>query len=315
MNRFCLYFLAVLMLFSFFACTQSTDTSIDTPADQKTEDSSDTTSPEEPAENDDTPLTDEKEETKEEVKEKEEEAPSAGTEPEIKDLKILADNGYTYQISVTNGKACIESIRYGIYYSKDSPETHVFPSELDGYPVTEIRNLYRLRAEEVVLPESLEVFGGFYRCSTKRVHLPKNVKTVYSLSYKCALEEITVDEENPYFTAKDGVLYSKDMTTLIHFPENKSMSEYVVPETVTEISNSAFGRFIRLDRLVIGEQVTSLNASEALGGTTGFGNNDDLVFVVKKDSAAHKSIQEFLTFAEDDESLNSFLEKVTIEFM
>lgn len=59
--------------------------------------------------------------------------------------------------------------------------------------------------------------------------------------YDCtALTEITVEEGNSDYTAVDGVLFSKDMTTLHTYPAKKAGSNYVIPATVTSIGSGAF---------------------------------------------------------------------------
>lgn len=54
-----------------------------------------------------------------------------------------------------------------------------------------------------------------------------------------SLKSINVDENNPYYCDIDGVLFSKDKTTLIAYPEAKS-SDYVVPNTTVLIEKYAF---------------------------------------------------------------------------
>ena len=48
-----------------------------------------------------------------------------------------------------------------------------------------------------------------------------------------------VDDNNPYFTSFDGVLYSKDMSELIRFPYKKS-GDFEVPKSVKKIKKLAF---------------------------------------------------------------------------
>ena len=52
-----------------------------------------------------------------------------------------------------------------------------------------------------------------------------------------SLTEIKVDPENPYFSEKDGVVFSKDGTKLIMFPSGRS-GDYQIPDgTVIRISD------------------------------------------------------------------------------
>ena len=54
------------------------------------------------------------------------------------------------------------------------------------------------------------------------------------------LTEINVDSGNTVYSSKEGVLYSKDGSTLVCYPCGKEDSSYIVPEGVTAIGNSAF---------------------------------------------------------------------------
>ncbi len=52
--------------------------------------------------------------------------------------------------------------------------------------------------------------------------------------------EYSVDRNNPYFKAKDGVLFSYDMDKIVAYPYNKIGDEYEIPDSVIEICDSAF---------------------------------------------------------------------------
>lgn len=56
-----------------------------------------------------------------------------------------------------------------------------------------------------------------------------------------ALKKIIVDKDNKNFCDIDGVLYSKDMTTLLHCPaQYEKIANFVVPSSVTKIARAAF---------------------------------------------------------------------------
>jgi len=58
--------------------------------------------------------------------------------------------------------------------------------------------------------------------------------------YNCTgLTNINVDENNPVYSSIDGVLYNKNQTELVICPEGKG-GEYIVPNSVTGISDNAF---------------------------------------------------------------------------
>lgn len=73
------------------------------------------------------------------------------------------------------------------------------------------------------------------------LNLPENIQNYYYYGFNgYSLTTINVDSSNPYYTSKDGVMYSKDMTKIIKFPTAKDTSSYIFPQSVTEIDRFAF---------------------------------------------------------------------------
>ncbi len=70
--------------------------------------------------------------------------------------------------------------------------------------------------------DGTEYLNGYFRCD---------------MSY---LKEIIVEKDNKYFSSQDGVLFNKDKTVLIAYPQMKQVDEYVVPESVKVIYDYAF---------------------------------------------------------------------------
>ena len=86
---------------------------------------------------------------------------------------------------------------------------------------------------------SHQAFGG---CSALAyIHLPASCTSVfYNPFVACkSLREITVDENNPDYTSVDGVLYDKNVETLLACPGSKSFID--IPSSVTTIDVYAFG--------------------------------------------------------------------------
>lgn len=84
-----------------------------------------------------------------------------------------------------------------------------------------------------------EFYNTYNVNNIKRLVIGKDVKDLNKLLYlPASLEEIIVDEENPYYTATDDALYNKDMTVLLRVLP--SAKEYTFPETVREIGEMAF---------------------------------------------------------------------------
>ncbi len=95
----------------------------------------------------------------------------------------------------------------------------------------------------LVIPEGMESIGGaaFRDADYTEVIIPASVNYIegYPFIFNENLERITVDENNPYYCSVDGVLYNKDKTELIEFPETIT-GKYTVPESVVTIRDSAF---------------------------------------------------------------------------
>ena len=76
----------------------------------------------------------------------------------------------------------------------------------------------------------------------KELNIPSSVQYIdgESLFPRYCLEKITVAENSPYFTADNGVLFSKDKSKLIAMVSEYSDTNYTVPENVAEIQSYAF---------------------------------------------------------------------------
>ena len=101
------------------------------------------------------------------------------------------------------------------------------------------------------------------------------------------LQEYVVDEDNPYYTAFDGVLFNKDMTKLIRYPKDKKGNVYTIPDGVEEIGTMAFNGTINLLELHIPGSVNAFgdDALGAQGDYSGATNNRFIVFAPEGSAA------------------------------
>ena len=65
------------------------------------------------------------------------------------------------------------------------------------------------------------------------------------------VDEFRVNQENSAYTSDNGILYDKNMTTLINYPAGKADSVYEIPETVTTILTGAIEVTNTLEKIVI----------------------------------------------------------------
>ena len=164
----------------------------------------------------------------------------------------------------------------------------VIPSEIDGYKVTSIGyyafrdNMNIVNAEiaegiakigewsfsgctnlkNISVPESvtdIEMYA-FENCtSLESITIPHSVTELsfYAFDGCTALTAITVDSQNTKYVDIDGVVFSKDITKLIIFPEGKG-GNYSVPNGTVYIVDSVFNDNINLERISIPATVADL---------------------------------------------------------
>ncbi len=101
------------------------------------------------------------------------------------------------------------------------------------------------RLVSVSLPESVLSIDwqAFSECERlESVNIPSGTASIGARAfYGCeSLAEITVSEDNPNYTAIDGVLFDKSVTELIQYPIGSKRTSYSVPDGVEEIGGDAF---------------------------------------------------------------------------
>lgn len=95
---------------------------------------------------------------------------------------------------------------------------------------------------ELVIPDNVTEVGvsAFDGCSFTSVKIGSGLQTIGDDAFDTDyMESYSVSEGNNYFSAKDGVLFSKDFSDLIVFPYCKT-GDYTVPEEVKVIKENAF---------------------------------------------------------------------------
>ncbi len=75
------------------------------------------------------------------------------------------------------------------------------------------------------------------------------------------LSEIKVSPVNNYYTSVDGVLFTKDMKTLVAYPKNKDCTNYTVPYGVRTIGDGAFANCQKLQIITLPETIEVLGKS------------------------------------------------------
>ncbi len=158
----------------------------------------------------------------------------------------LLDDG-TYQLVDIEDRS-IKTIRVPAYYR--------------GKQVTKIADQVFIfcSAQTIEIEEGIKEIGinAFTGCMNLiKIKIPSSVEKIGLGSFEWCYEfkNIEVDENNQNYKSIDGVLYSKDGSTLICFPLAKGISTFTIPSTVKVIGEGAFSQSLYLKQIIIPNSV------------------------------------------------------------
>ena len=116
---------------------------------------------------------------------------------------------------------------------------------------------------EITLPAKLQRIADFafeYCENLSTITIPASVTQIgYAAFMYCReLTEIQVQDGNPIYTADDGILYSKDLRLLVHYPASKPETEFTLPESVQIVPDGAFSPQYYLQTVNINAALSSV---------------------------------------------------------
>ncbi|MCD8041192.1 MAG: leucine-rich repeat protein, partial [Clostridia bacterium] len=152
-----------------------------------------------------------------------------------------------------------------LYYAGNLYINGVLLTDLQDSDITTI-SAYAFvgwKVTSITLPDSVTSIGSwaFWECtSLTSVTIGSNVTSIgWGVFYGCSsLESITVDSGNKYYKSLDGNLYSYEGMELIQYAIGKKDTSFVIPDSVTCISDRAFAYCISLISITIPDSVTSI---------------------------------------------------------
>ena len=178
--------------------------------------------------------------------------------PSLKKLPDEAFMSCASLVGIALPEGFTEIGRFGLYNcrnlsSLNLPSTLTSTSYRDLTGCTSLTSLTLPEGLETIYSQSIDYIG------ITTLNIPKSVKTIANDGIiSCDnLTAITVDEDNPSFTAEDGVLYNKNKTRLICYPGGKG-GNFTIPNTVTEIGGYAFYSNANITGVTIPTGVTSI---------------------------------------------------------
>lgn len=177
-------------------------------------------------------------------------------------LKILGPYAFTYcsalkEISIPN---TVTEICNHTFYRCAALETVVLPKNLISIRTCAFQECWNLT--NIEFPDTLQVIEStaFWGGKMKEIFIPKNVSSIGENPFHyCEAESITVDEENEIFTSVDGILYDKNVTTLLRAPCGIK-GDIILPDGVKTIAEEAFFECDALDSLEISASVERIES-------------------------------------------------------
>ena len=148
---------------------------------------------------------------------------------------------FTY--AVNNGTATITKVQFS------GQSEIVVPETINSFPVTAI-------GFQAMTDRTWELGDD----TVSSFFIPKTVSNIQTDAFDfCDLAKIFVDAENPYYSNDVyGVLYNKEQTTLIKAPCCLQESSYTVPESVTQLEQSAFANCLNIQNLSLPNGLNTL---------------------------------------------------------
>ena len=110
---------------------------------------------------------------------------------------------------------------------------------------------YCEKLNSIAIPEGVTeiLYHAFFDCkSLTSIYIPASVTYIGGSRYLhgdnfdnlCNLENIEISPNNNNYSSENGVLFDKNKTKLIRYPEGKKDKIYTIPDGVTKIGGSAF---------------------------------------------------------------------------
>ena len=152
----------------------------------------------------------------------------------------------------------------GIPFSKNTNEMLIYPEHNNS--------------ESLSIPSGIVKTCKIYSTTLKTLNIPATVTELGEIKCNC-LENINVNEQNPNYRSIDGVLYSKDMTQLITFPLSSSITDLVIPESVTNV-NCSFNYSKNLKNISISKNLSYFGLYLTL-----YGDKIENIFVDEENQA------------------------------
>ncbi len=114
----------------------------------------------------------------------------------------------------------------------------------------------------LVLGDEVTAIGreAFAFTNIENVTIPKNIETIDINPFfgNTKIKNISVDSENEMYCSVNGVVYSKDLQTLVIYPAGKDDNTFIIPDSTVNLGTESFSYCNNLETITIPENVVSI---------------------------------------------------------
>ena len=241
---------------------------------------------------------------------------------EAKTILLSCDPDVQGVVTVPDGVTVIREAAFAKCYGITDVILPQYLKEIDDYAFA-----YDFHIRSITLPEELETIGdgAFFATGLSQISIPASVRSIgygafigVTVDYEnseevCTLQSITVNADNPYYTADDGVLYTKDLTELVQYPSAKPAASFVIPDGVTSVRKFAFCAAWDLEKLFFPASLTEIGEGLALYGVDAPHDRHPAAYLTKDAAWFDESdVEESVEIAQmTDIAIRSLPEKTT----
>jgi hypothetical protein len=168
-------------------------------------------------------------------------------------VSSIGNDAFLNAVSLTGFNVHADNANYasvdGVLFNKDL-------TTLKKYPRRKTSTSY-------VIPPTvttIDRYAFYWANILTSVSIPASLASIGQLAFYDTpeLTNITVDANNQNFASLDGVLFNKNLTTLLKYPARRNATSYVIPSTVTETDIYSFFDSDLLTEVTIPAGITTM---------------------------------------------------------
>lgn len=180
-------------------------------------------------------------------------------------VKTIAHGAFTHSklqnVIIPEGLTTIETSAFE--YNNNLTGV-IIPNSVTSMEMMAFSNCANLSS--ITISDNIKVIESltFGHCvNLQSVNIPNNVEKIDGTAFSgcSSLKEFTVSDGNIWFAANDGVIYTKNMKTLVKCPMALYAVAYQIPDGVEEIYDYAFNKCKNIGKFYLPESLRSIGIS------------------------------------------------------